>query len=373
MEQRFYFRLPLYCTIAFQMPKRIEKLTAAVIVLLLCAVPLSGHAAEPSANELPRAMGLYQGSIPLALVEIDDSIALTIPGQERLLPLRIVYPERLEPERPDPLPVIVLSHGTFSSGKRYDPVATYWAARGYIVILPDHIDANYGIIPKQNEDMFRAIRARVSDMSVIVDALDDIERQVPALAGRMDQQNLIAAGHSVGTQIAMMVTGLRVKNPQTEEVMESNENRFSLLIMLSDPGKMAMMPAEMWTGSHVPTLLSTGSEDFGVMGDGRRAAEYQNEILSLDDSKEVSRYLLLIERGDHYFGGLIHKDRDGEPDHEGLAIFNAVSVAFLDAYARKDEVALEYLSAGELQAATGGRAELTLEHQDRLIEESSAR
>ena len=212
--------------------------------------------------------------------------------------------------------------------------------------------------------MFRVIRTRVTDMSLVLDALDEVERRIPALAGRLDRQHLIAAGHSVGTQIAMVVTGLRVRNPMTEEVLQSDETRSGLLIMLSDPGKMAMMPAETWIGSGVPTLLSTGSDDFGLMGDGRTVAEYQNEILSAGSYPEAARYLLLIERGDHYFGGLIHRERDGEPDHEGLAIFNAVSSAFLDAYAREEQAALEYLRKVNLQTATGGRANLTREHQE---------
>jgi predicted alpha/beta-hydrolase family hydrolase len=295
----------------------------------------------------------------LSPVSIDDSIVLAIPDQAREMPLRIVYPQQGGSH-----PVIVLSHGTFSSGKRYDPVAVYWAERGYVVILPDHIDANYGVIPKKNEDMFRVIRTRVSDMSVVLDALDEIERQIPTLAGRLDRGHLIAAGHSVGTQIAMMVTGLRVRNPTTDEIMQSDEKRFSVLVMLSDPGKMALMPATTWTGSRVPTLLSTGTDDYGLMGDGRRAAEYQNEILSAGDPREVSRYLLSIERGDHYFGGLIHKATDGEPDNEGLAIFNAVSAAFLDAYAKGEQAALRYLRTVDLEAVTDGRAMLTPERQN---------
>lgn len=342
------------------MTKKIRKaFVVVVVVLMFAAFPWSQSTGQASIENR-----LYESPRGLSPVGIDDSVVLTIPDQARELPLRVVYPERIDPERGGRHPVIVLSHGTFSSGKRYDPVAVYWAARGYVVILPDHIDANYGVVPKKNEDMFRVIRTRVTDMSAVLDALDEVERRIPALAGRLDRQRLIAAGHSIGTQIAMMVTGLRVRNPTTEEIMQSDETRFSLLVLLSDPGKMALMPADTWTGSLVPSLLSTGSEDFGLMGDGRRVAEYQNEILSVGDAPEVDRYLLSIERGDHYFGGLIHRETDGEPDSEGLAIFNAVSAAFLDAYAGNDKAALEYLRKADLETATGGRANLTRERRD---------
>lgn len=289
-------------------------------------------------------------------VSIDDSVSMSVPEAERQIPLRVVYPKR-----GGPFPVIVLSHGTFSSGKRYDRVATHWAARGYVVILPDHIDANYGVVPTKNEDMYRVSRSRVADMSIVLNGLDEIEERIPSLRGRMDRQRLIAAGHSFGTQVAMLVTGLRIKNPTNDTINETDENRFSLLIMLSDPGKMALMPEHTWKGSTVPTFLATGTEDYGLMGDGRRAAEYQNEILSVDDARDAVEYLLLIDKGDHYFGGLIHKQVDTEPDHEGLAIFNATSTAFLDGYAKDDRKARSYLQSGTLLRDTAGRANLTVE------------
>jgi hypothetical protein len=209
--------------------------------------------------------------------------------------------------------------------------------------------------------MYRVGRERVVDMIRVVDGLGEIEEAIPSLRGRMDHERLIAAGHSFGTQVAMLVTGLRIRNPTNDEITESAEDRYDMVIMLSDPGKMALMPEHMWKGSTVPTFLATGSEDYGLMGDGRRAADYQNEVLTLDEAPDAGEYLLLIDKGDHYFGGLIHKDVDAEPDHEGLAIFNATSTAFLDAYAKHDEAARTYLHSATLLSDTGGRAELTFD------------
>jgi len=313
---------------------------------------ISGSFAAQSGSAEP----LYDSPGELLPVSIDDSLTISVPEEERQIPLRVVYPER-----GGPYPVIILSHGTFSSGKQYDPVATYWAARGYIVILPDHIDANYGVVPTKNEDMYRVSRSRVADMSTLLNRLDEIEEGIPALQGRMNRQQLIAAGHSFGTQVAMLVTGLRIKNPTNDAITEADEDRFSLVVMLSDPGKMALMPEDTWKGSTVPTFLATGTEDYGLMGDGRRAAEYQNEILSIGEAQDADEYLLLIDKGDHYFGGLIHKKVDTEPDHEGLAIFNATSTAFLDAYAKDDRSARNYLQSGTILRDTDGRANLTVE------------
>jgi dienelactone hydrolase len=224
------------------------------------------------------AQTFYDGVIgPLSITK-DGSATLAVPVENREMSLRIVYPDQ-----GGPYPIIVFSHGTFSSSDKYNLVVEFWAERGYVVILPNHLDANYGIIPSKTEDMIRIIHTRISDMSFILDNLDAIEGQNPGLNGKLNRHQIIAAGHSIGTQVVLVNTGQRIRNPTNNYVTESSEDRFMAAVMLSDPGKMAMMPDDTWKGGSAPTFLSTGSEDYGLMGDGRREAEYQNEILTLPD------------------------------------------------------------------------------------------
>ena len=302
------------------------------------------------------AQTFYDGVIgPLSITK-DGRATLAVSVENREMSLRIVYPDQ-----GGPYPIIVFSHGTFSSSDKYNLVVEFWAERGYVVILPNHLDANYGIIPSKTEDMIRIIHTRISDMSFILDNLDAIEGQNPGLKGKLNRNQIIAAGHSTGTQVVLVNTGQRIRNPTNNYVTESSEDRFMAAVMLSDPGKMSMMPDDTWKGGSAPTFLSTGSEDYGLMGDGRREAEYQNEILTLPDESTGDKYLLLIERGDHYFGGLIHRDVDKAPDYDGLAIFNAASLAFMDAHTRDAESAWAFLKPNILSSATDGRFVLTVE------------
>ena len=302
------------------------------------------------------AQTFYDGVIgPLSITK-DGRATLAVSVENREMALRIVYPDQ-----GGPYPIIVFSHGTFSSSDKYNLVVEFWAERGYVVILPNHLDANYSIIPSKTEDMIRIIHTRISDMSFILDNLDAIEGQNPGLKGKLNRNQIIAAGHSIGTQVVLVNTGQRIRNPTNNYVTESSEDRFMAAVMLSDPGKMSMMPDDTWKGGSAPTFLSTGSEDYGLMGDGRREAEYQNEILTLPDESTGDKYLLLIERGDHYFGGLIHRDVDKAPDYDGLAIFNAASLAFMDAHTRDAESAWAFLKPNILSSATDGRFVLTVE------------
>ena len=302
------------------------------------------------------AQALYDGVVGPFAITSNGSASLAVPDEDRDMSLRIIYPNQ-----GGPYPIIVFSPATFSSGDKYDLVVEFWAERGYVVILPNHLDANYGITPTKTEDMIRVIRTRITDMSLVLDGLDEIERQNPGLKGKLNRDQMIAAGHSVGTQVVLVNTGQRIRNPTNDFVTESSEDRFMAAVMLSDPGKMALMPDDTWKGGSAPTFLSTGPEDYGLMGDGRRVAEYQNEILTLPDEPAGDKYLLLIERGDHYFGGLIHRDVDKEPDHDGLATFNATSLAFMDAYTRDEESAWAFLQPDVVSSATDGRMVLTIE------------
>ena len=309
-----------------------------------------------SLTSVGNAQTFYDGVLgPLSITK-DGRATLAVPVENREMSLRIVYPDQ-----GGPYPIIVFSHGTFSSSDKYNLVVEFWAERGYVVILPNHLDANYGIIPSKTEDMIRIIHTRISDMSFILDNLDAIEGQNLGLKGKLNRNQIIAAGHSIGTQVVLVNTGQRMRNPTNNYVTESSEDRFMAAVMLSDPGKMAMMPDDTWKGGSAPTFLSTGPEDYGLMGDGRREAEYQNEILTLPDESTGDKYLLLIERGDHYFGGLIHRDVDKAPDYDGLAIFNAASLAFMDAHTRDAESAWAFLKPNILSSATDGRFVLTVE------------
>lgn len=306
----------------------------AIVVFLL---PGTGYSAE----------SLYPQHAPQLDVVINRELQLTA-AEERPVPLKI-----LSPLTGGDYPLIVLSHGTFSSIDRYDLIANYWAAQGYVVILPQHKDANYGVRPTSYAVMQDVAMSRAEDMSLVLDELATLEQQLPALAGKINHDRYVAAGHSMGTQVAMLVTGMQFKTGFGGELMADDEDRFAALILISDPGKMRLMPEDTWQASNVPTFMATGTDDFGVMGQRGKSAETQSEVLPSD--VRVDRYSLLLEGGDHYFGGLIQKEVAAEPDAEGLAIFNATSSAFLDAYMKDSAAAKKWLNEVDMQQVTGQR------------------
>lgn len=292
-----------------------------------------------------------------------EEFSLKFEELNKQLPVRISYP--VGKTR---FPVIVFSHGNGSKGDMYKGFTDYWASHGYVVIQPTHMDStSLGFKTKRDNmrEMYQQILqvtdTRRQDMSFIVDSLDLIETIVPDLKDKLDRTKLVAAGHSMGAATAMIVAGMTLLNPMDGYAETSDETRFKVLLMISDPGTMTLMPKEPWKGVRVPTLISTGTKDFSDVGSDRIKAPFKYKIPdSLTRSLSPHHYVL-IEGADHYLGGLICRtDVPGPPQHEALRIAAATSTTFLDAYVKNDLDAWRSMRFGDLNAATKGKATLTL-------------
>jgi len=292
-----------------------------------------------------------------------EEFSLQFKKLDKQLPVRISYPVGRTR-----FPVIVFSHGNGSKGDMYKGFTDYWASHGYVVIQPTHMDSlSLGFKTKRDnmremyQQMLQVTDTRRQDMSFIVDSLDLIETIVPDLKDKLDRTKLVAAGHSMGAATAMIVAGMTLLNPTDGYAETSDETRFKVLLMISDPGTMALMPEEPWKGVRVPTLISTGTKDFSDVGSGRIKAPFKYKIPdSLTRSLSPHHYVM-IEGADHYLGGLICRtDVPGPPQHEALRIAAATSTTFLDAYVKNDLNAWRSMRFGDLNEATKGKATLTL-------------
>lgn len=288
------------------------------------------------------------------------SLQLPFPALDKDLPLRVAFPAE-----PGAYPVIVFSHGNGSSKDLYSVYADHWVSHGYVVIQPTHMDSKSlgGSMRNMNYEKMAAISdSRRRDMRYIVDSLERLDKQVVGLAGKMDMQRLVVAGHSMGAATAMRLAGLVLVDPPNETAIDYRDDRFSALLLVSDPGNNRLIPENPWRGVPVPTFIATGSNDFGGMpGRSRQsfaaAAKFPNGAVMSD----TPNHYLFVDGMDHYLGGLICKDDvPGPHDHDALRIVSGVSTAFLDAYMKADESALQFLQSGELSGLSNGRASLEL-------------
>lgn len=111
------------------------------------------------------------------------------------------------------LPIIVFSHGFGLSLDGNRPLVDFWAAHGFVVIQPTHLDSRTLSLAPDDPRTPLIWRFRVEDLTRILDGLDRIGASLPGLSGRLDRCRIAAAGHSWGGQTASTLLGARVLDP----------------------------------------------------------------------------------------------------------------------------------------------------------------
>lgn len=159
------------------------------------------------------------------------------------------------------LPVILLSHGHgpsnfLSSLNGYGPLANFWAAHGFVVIQPTHLDSMMlGLREADNREAPLYWRSRAEDMRCILDHLDHIEASVPGLSGRLDRSKIAAVGHSLGGHTVGMLCGQIVTDPVDGKKVNLADSRIKAGVMMAAPGKGEDLAA--FATEHYPILGTT--------------------------------------------------------------------------------------------------------------------
>ncbi|TVU89120.1 alpha/beta hydrolase family protein [Vreelandella titanicae] len=200
-----------------------------------------------------------------ALTVAYTPICLKMPGRQPL-ELRLTAPAT-----GDAIPIVILSHGFgpssyIPSKDGYSPLAQFWAERGIAVIQPTHASSRVGgLDPDLPEGPFYW-RERVLEMRAILDQLAEIERQAPAIAGRLDHDRIAVAGHSFGGHTCSLLLGGHLHGE------DFSDPRIRAGVLLATPGRGGadLTPdharrfpffAVDFSGIELPTLVVCGAED----------------------------------------------------------------------------------------------------------------
>ncbi|MCQ6553221.1 alpha/beta fold hydrolase [Streptomyces sp. C10-9-1] len=164
-------------------------------------------------------------------------VVLPSPGRAVDLQVRVSAPVS-----GDGLPVILLSHGLgfsnhLSSLNGYAPLAQLWAAHGFVVIQPTHLDSRTLGPASGTPGAPPHWRSRAEDMTRIIDRLDAVEAAVPGLAGRVDRGRIAVAGHSMGGHTASLLLGARLTDPLDGTEVDLSEPRITAGVLLAAPGR----------------------------------------------------------------------------------------------------------------------------------------
>ncbi|GAA0252702.1 hypothetical protein GCM10009527_056100 [Actinomadura nitritigenes] len=241
------------------------------------------------------------------------------------------------PATGDALPVIVFSHGFGSSLEGYGPLTDHWAARGFVVIQPTHLDSRTVGLPEDDPRTPRIWRFRVEDLKRVLDHLDAVEAAVPGLAGRLDRDRVAAAGHSFGGQTAGNLLGLRVLDPVTGEGEDLSDPRVKAGVLLATAGRggadLTPFAAEHYPFMN-PTFTHMTTPALVVMGDRDdlpltvRGPDWTADPYHLSPG---GKSLLTVFGAEHSLGGIpgyeARETTDESP--ERLAVVQRLTTAYL--------------------------------------------
>ncbi|OPG13342.1 alpha/beta fold hydrolase [Microbispora sp. GKU 823] len=169
-------------------------------------------------------------SVPNPVVSVKP-VVLPAPGRGEDLRVRVSAPT-IGRE----LPVIVFSHGFGESLDGYGPLVDFWAAHGFVVIQPTHLDSRTLNLPPDDPRTPLIWRFRVEDLKRVLDGLELVEDSVPGLGGRLDRGRIAVAGHSWGAQTASMLLGARVLDAEGEPGEDMSDSRIKAGVLLALPG-----------------------------------------------------------------------------------------------------------------------------------------
>ncbi|MFB4299780.1 alpha/beta hydrolase family protein [Actinomadura sp. NTSP31] len=241
------------------------------------------------------------------------------------------------PATGDDLPVIVFSHGFGWSMDGYAPLADHWAANGFAVVRPTHLDSRTLGIPADDPRTPDIWRLRVDDLERAIDGLDVLEAAVPGLAGRLDRTRVTVAGHSWGAQTASMLLGARVLDSGGAPGEDLTDPRVKAGVLLALTGTggadLSAFAAEhfpfmnpSFDGMAAPALIVAGDQDRSPLS--TRGPDWFTDpyVLSPKDKS-----LLTLFGAEHSLGGIpgyeIAETTDESP--ERVALIQRLTTAYL--------------------------------------------
>ncbi|WP_020660136.1 alpha/beta hydrolase family protein [Amycolatopsis benzoatilytica] len=268
---------------------------------------------------------------PVPVVSVRP-VRLAAPGRGEDLPVRVSAPETGRD-----LPVVVFSHGFGSSSEGYGPLADFWAAHGFVVVQPTHLDSRARALPAGDPRTPRIWRLRVDDLRHVLDQLDAVEAAMPGLAGRVERSRVAVAGHSWGAQSASMLLGARVLEADGSLGEDLSDPRVSagVLFALTGTGGADLTPfaaehfpflSPSFAQMKAPALIVAGDQDDSMLS--VRGPDWFTDAYRLSPGPKS---LLTLFGAEHSLGGIPGYEAKETTDEnpERVALQQRLSVAYL--------------------------------------------
>ncbi|WP_320781051.1 chlorophyllase [Streptomyces sp. CRN 30] len=259
-------------------------------------------------------------------------VVLPAPGRGDDLQLRVSAPVTGHD-----LPVVLFSHGYGQSMDGYAPLADHWAAQGFVVVQPTHLDSRRLGLPADDPRTPGIWRVRVEDLKRSLDGLDALTAAVPGLAGRVDHGRIAVAGHSWGAQTASMLLGARVLGADGTPGEDLSDPRVTagVLLALTGLGGADLSPfaaenfpfmSPSFATMTTPALLVAGDKDDSPLS--VRGPDWFTDGFTHSPGDKA---LLTLFGAEHSLGGITGHESTETTDEspERVALLRRLTTAWL--------------------------------------------
>lgn len=265
----------------------------------------------------------------------------------------------------DGLPVILFSHGNGQSFHAYAPLVDYWAAYGFVVIQPTHLDSRILCLSPDDPRRPNFWRFREQDLETILDGLDLIEQDAAPVRGRLDRSRIAVAGHSWGGQTASMFLGARHPDPADGSIISRKDDRVKAGVLLAVPGSGGDLTEHAartfpflypdYSTMTAPTLIVAGDHDHGRLS--VRGPDWWRDAYDLSPAPKA---LFTAFGGEHALGGIpgyeARETTDERPQR--VAAIQRISTAFLQSTLYPGDLAFaETIASLTAESAPEGNVE----------------
>ncbi|MDP9685259.1 MULTISPECIES: alpha/beta hydrolase family protein [Streptomyces] len=270
-------------------------------------------------------------TVPVPVVSVKP-VVLPAPGRGDDLRVQVSAPVTGRD-----LPVVVLSHGYGGSLDSYAPLADHWAAHGFVVLRPTHLDSRTLALPADDPRTPLIWRTRIDDLTRVIDHLAGLEAAVPGLAGRVDHGRIAVAGHSWGAQSASMLLGARVLDADGAPGDDLTDPRVTAGILLAVPGRggadLSPFAAENFAFMNpsfdrmtTPALVVAGDHDDSALS--VRGPDWFTDAYRLSPEEKS---LLTLFGAEHSLGGITAHEHTETTDEspERVALLQRLTLAYL--------------------------------------------
>lgn len=263
----------------------------------------------------------------------------------RAVPYKLYIPETILAKN-EKFPVVLWSHGLGGSRDGAGFISRFVASHGYIVLHVQHAGTDSGLwegkpghpwdIIKSTHIPRHATLNRLKDIPFVLDRLPQME-----CANMMDFDRMGMSGHSFGAMTTQIMAGqLRGFGRRQYSLHEPRFKAGILYSPVPNRNKRTHRAEDFYGLIKIPLMIMTGTDD----GSPLENFGYEERLEVFEHSGGPDQFLLVLKDGDHMvYNGSRGKLEENPKRSLHEEIIKLISLAFWDAYLKKDDAAKNWL------------------------------